>query len=220
MNQENENSLTYWETYHKDNCYKEIQYDNWLDAYHEKIQSTQSPILDLGCGSGNDTLYLLERGKGVIPCDQSKNAIDSITAKFPEIAEAHCFNMLDDFPFEGESFDIVIADLCLHYFLEADTKRILDEISRILRPNGCLLFRVNSIHDVNHGAGQGQEVEPHLYRTSDGRYKRFFDERDIRYFFRNYEIEDICEETMGRYQLEKKLYKGCARKRGCVQSFG
>lgn len=214
MNQKNQNSLTYWETYYKNNNPKEIKYDNWLDAYSEKIQITQSPILDLGCGSGNDTLYLLERGKQVIPCDQSKNAISSIQEKFPEITEVYCFNMLGGFPFETESFDVIIADLCLHYFLEADTTRILDEISRILRPDGCLLFRVNSIHDVNHGAGKGQEVEPHLYLTSDGRYKRFFDETDIRHIFRNYKIEDICEETMGRYRLEKRLYKGCARKSG------
>lgn len=212
MNQETQKSLIYWENYHQKNNQKEIIYDNWLDIYIEKIQNTQRPILDLGCGSGNDTLYLMERGKQVIPCDQSQNAINSIKEKFPEITEAHVFNMLDGFPFETERFDVIVADLCLHYFLENDTKRILSEIERVLRSGGCLLFRVNSIHDINHGAGQGQEVEPHLYLTSDGRYKRFFDEKDIRLFFGNYEIEDICEENMGRYRLEKKLYKGCVRK--------
>lgn len=45
---------------------------------------------------------------------------------------------------------------------------ILNEIRRILVPGGHLLARVNSINDVNHGAGQGTEVEHHLYRTEDG----------------------------------------------------
>lgn len=212
MNQEIQNSLMYWENYYRNNNQEAIIYDNWLDVYIEKINKTQNPILDLGCGSGNDTLYLIKYGKQVIPCDQSPNAINGIIEKFPEVTEAHCFNMLDGLPFKSESFDVIVADLCLHYFLKEDTKRIVSEIERVLRPCGCLLFRVNSIHDINHGAGQGQEMEPHLYLTSDGRYKRFFDEKDIRYFFGNFEIEDICEETMVRYRLEKKLYKGCARK--------
>ena len=41
------------------------------------------------------------------------------------------------------------------------------DIKRILTNNGHLIFRVNSINDVNHGAGEGNEVEPHLYETSD-----------------------------------------------------
>ena len=40
-----------------------IKYDDWLDLFDRAIQNCQTPIIDLGCGSGNDTLYLIERGK-------------------------------------------------------------------------------------------------------------------------------------------------------------
>jgi len=36
--------------------------------------------------------------------------------------------MLEGLPFEDESFEIVCADLCLHYFTEKDTCMILEEI--------------------------------------------------------------------------------------------
>lgn len=101
------------------------------------------------------------------------------------------------------------SDLSLHYFTEEKTLEILNEIKRVLKPNGLLIFRVNFVKDVNHGAGQGTEIEPHLYETDDGRYKRFFDEEDIKKFFSDWESLYIHEETMGRYDMEKVLWR-CA----------
>ena len=74
-----------------------------------------------------------------------------------------------------------------------------------------MLFRVNSMNDINHGAGQGLEVETHLYMTEDGRYKRFFDAKDIYEMFNIFDIKYVREETMKRYKLEKKTYVVDAR---------
>ena len=51
--------------------------------------------------------------------------------------------MLNEFPFEDNSTDLVIADLSLHYFKEKDTNRIISEIKRILKLNGYLFFIAN-----------------------------------------------------------------------------
>ena len=92
-------------------------------------------------------------------------------------------------------------------------QEILNEIRRILTVGGRLIFRVNSVNDVNHGAGQGNEIEHHLYETSDKRLKRFFDEKDIKFFFKDFDIEYLNEEIMTRYKLEKRLYRVCVRKK-------
>ena len=210
---ERDNSLRYWDELHKKYNREDIVIDDWLDKFSDVIDNSTTPILDLGCGSGNDTLYLINRGKRVISCDQSSNAIENIKRNFPEVYDTKCFNMLDGMPFDDDSFDIVIADLCLHYFRKLDTFKILNEIKRILTKKGCLIFRVNSINDVNHGAGEGNEIEHHLYETSDNRLKRFFDEEDIRYFFEGFEIEYLNEEIMNRYKLEKRLYRCRVRKK-------
>ena len=172
-----------------------------------------SNAIDLGCGSGNDTLYLMNQGKQVIACDQSKLALENIRKKLPDVYDIKCFNMLDGMPFDSSSFDLIIADLCLHYFREKDTIKILEEIKRILKTNGHLAFRLNSINDVNHGAGQGKELEHHLYESSNGTIKRFFDEQDIKYFFHDFDFEYLNEEIMTRYQLEKRLYRGLVKKK-------
>ena len=204
--EENKKNLEYWNGLHKNYERNEIVSDDWLRVFNPIIDEARGPAIDLGCGSGNDTLYLLNRKKRVIPCDGSVNAIANIRKNFPEINEAICFDMLDKFPIVNNSTDLVIADLCLHYFRKDETIAILKEIRRILVNRGHMFLRVNSINDVNHGACFGEEIEPHLYRTDDGRLKRFFDYKDIYDYFNMFDIKYVREETMHRYKLEKKNF--------------
>ena len=204
-------SELYWNKMHENYDRKNIKVDNWLDRFGAIISSCKTPVLDLGCGSGNDTLYFIQKGKRVIACDQSSNAINNMQKNFPEVLETKCFNMLDGLLFEDNSFEIVCADLSLHYFREKDMEKILKEIQRVLLPGGHLFVRVNSVKDVNHGAGQGVEVEPHLYKTSEGMLKRFFDEADVRRLFGDFEILFCEEQNMLRYKLEKIVYCVCLK---------
>ncbi|MBQ3415407.1 MAG: class I SAM-dependent methyltransferase [Clostridia bacterium] len=197
-----------WNVIHSNYERAKIKYDDWLELFQRAIDNCKTPIIDLGCGSGNDTLYLVERGKKVIPCDYSRNAVQNIQKNFPEVERTECFDMTKGLPFEDNFTDIIISDLSLHYFTERKTFEVLNEIKRVLKPDGILLFRVNSVKDVNYGAGEGKEIEPHLYKTSDGRYKRFFDAHDLEKFFTDWEKLYIHEETMGRYDLQKVLWRG------------
>ena len=208
---EAKNSELYWNKIHTNYDRDNIKFDDWLDRFDSIIANCKSPVLDLGCGSGNDTLYFIEKGKKVIACDQSRNAINNIQKNFPEVVDARCFNMLDGFAFADDSFGIVCADLCLHYFTETDTRMILNELHRILIPEGHLFVRVNSVKDVNHGAGQGIEVEHHLYRTDDGMFKRFFDEQDVKRLFADFDILFCEEQKMLRYSAEKIVFCVCLR---------
>ena len=206
------NSIEYWNNVHKEYNRDQIKFDDWLNDFDEIINKCKTPILDLGCGSGNNTLYLINNNKKVIAADLSSNAITNIIKNFPEIYDTKCFNMLDGFPFEDNSFEVIIADLSLHYFKKRDTEKIVNDLKRILCKNGYLIIRVNSINDVNHGAGQGLEIEKHLFQTEDGRFKRFFDENDIRDFFKDFNIIYLNEEIMTRYKLEKRLFRVCMQK--------
>lgn len=206
MNIEAINSVNFWNNIHTNYDRDTIIVDNWLDEFSSIIDSATSPILDLGCGGGNDTLYLIKKNKKVYAVDQSENAIKNIIKNFPEIVEARTMNMLDGIDYPDNMFSIVIADLSLHYFSDEETKRILLEIKRILTAEGYLLIRVNTMNDVNHGAGEGKEIEHHFYRTEDGMYKRFFDEEDIRRIFSEFKIFFCEEQKMLRYRSEKIVY--------------
>jgi SAM-dependent methyltransferase len=91
-------------------------YDLWLDKHAGLLEASRDrPFLDLGCGRGNDSLYLTERGFRVIGCDISETAVAAVRKHVPG-AQCVVADMLDGLPFDDGSFSAVIADLCLHYF--------------------------------------------------------------------------------------------------------
>lgn len=193
---------------------QDIKFDEWLKTFDEIIENCKTPIIDLGCGSGNDTLYLINKEKKVISLDYSEISIKKIKENIPE-ATAILHNIEKPLPFENNSSEIIISDLSLHYFSREITNKIIAEIKRVLMPSGYLLLRVNSVNDKNYGAGDGEEIEPHFYMVEDNEKmkmtKRFFDEADIREFFKDWKIEYINEETMGRYGNGKILWKVCLK---------
>ena len=134
-------------------------YDLWLDEYKDILEKNKdNDILDLGCGIGADTLYLIERGYSVLSCDFSKEALKSVEDNIPN-SKTMYLNMLEDFPIDNDTYSLIIADLSLQYFNNKDTIHIMNEIKRILKTDGILLARVASVNDFNFGAGVGEELE-------------------------------------------------------------
>ncbi len=199
----------HWNNIYK-NTTKKPHYDNWLDKYLDIILHTHSPILDLGCGTGNDTQYLIEKGMKVIACDYASEALKLIKKNIPS-AETKLVDISQKLPFKDEQFEIIVADLSLHYFDTNSTKQIMLEIKRILKPNGHLFARVNSTNDINHGAGQGKKIEDNYYYV-EGYNKRFFDMSDVDKFFSTIGEVTAHEAEMIRYEKPKKLIEIVVKK--------
>lgn len=189
----------------------EPKYDLWLDKYEDiLIKSKDIPIIDLGCGSGNDSLYLSERGYEVISCDFSEEALKRLSY-FIDNPVIRLFDLRDGLPFENNSARVVISDLSLHYFYWEETEKILKEIDRVLTDDGILLCRVNSIKDINYGAGKGIELEKNYYDI-EGNLKRFFDKEQIEKLFLKWKIHYISEYEMARYGREKIVWEVAAER--------
>ena len=199
----------YWNNEHLKYPAKRPAYDLWLDRYKNTLEkSMETPIVDLGCGCGNNSLYLVERGYKVISCDISEVAVKRVETYVPE-AVTMVINMLDGLPLESDSANVVITDLSLHYFSWNDTLMILQDIKRVLKPGGHLFCRVNSTKDVNYGAGQGIEAEENYYEVN-GNYKRFFDRKSLEKLFNRWNISYISEYEMCRYKLPKVVWEVAA----------
>jgi SAM-dependent methyltransferase len=185
---------------------KKPVYDLWLDKYENILLSSQEiPIVDLGCGFGNDTLYLCQKGYRVISCDFSREALKKVVF-FIEKPVTKLVDMTKNLPFASECVKIVIADLSLHYFSWDQTQKIVMEIRRILQKGGYLLARGNSVKDINHGAGQGIVVEDNYY-FKNGQYKRFFDKAQLEKLFAEWEILYNDEYEISRYKNSKILWE-------------
>ena len=157
-------------------------YDLWLNEYENILnQNSDKEILDLGCGIGADTLYLIERGYKVLSCDFSKEALNSIRKNISNSKTLY-LDMMKKFPIKDSTYSLIIADLTLHYFDNNITLHIMKEIKRILKSDGILLSRVASVNDFNFGAGVGEELEKNYYFEGDYT-KRFFDFEDVNKYF-------------------------------------
>ena len=189
----------------------DISYDTWLERYLPYIESTKEPALDLGCGLGNATSFLLQHGIQTISCDFSSTAIAYIRKKFPK-TRALIHDMRRRLPFETGSIGVVVADLSIHYFYWNKTLEIMDEVARILAGNGLFLFRVNSMNDANYGAGEGEELERHYY-SCGGSKKRFFDAKDIDMLVsEKWRKIRVAEDQMDRYGKEKHIWEVALKK--------
>ncbi len=172
--------------------------------------SKDTPVIDLGCGAGNNTLYLCERGNRVISCDFANAALERLSHFIPN-PDTRLFDLRGRFPFEDGAAKIVVADLCLHYFSKAETSGVIAEIRRILRDGGWLFSRVNSVKDVHHGAGKGDVIEPSYYELN-GERKRFFDEASLRSLFCEWEIRSLHECKIMRFEKPKVAWELAAQK--------
>ena len=185
-------------------------HDPWLERWQHLLDSAGAqPVLELGCGRGLDARYLSEQGRQVIAADFSANALQIAQQIAPQ-ANLLQLNLIDGLPFAPATFPIIIASLCLHYFLWATTKAILQRLHTCLQPDGRLLLRVNSTRDLNHGAGGPAagyaELEPHFYLVQ-GVQKRFFDRVDLlRLLESQWQIVALEELTI-MHRLPKVLWE-------------
>lgn len=141
-------------------------------------------VLDLGCGRGRHTLLFAENGFETTGMDVSESAVESTQKLLADHGQKCVIKQADmrQIPFEDESFDAVFSYLTLHH---SDTKGVasaLNEIYRILKPNGEVYFSLNSCASSSYKnndfpsldeftriktvAGP-EEGEPHFYANEE-----------------------------------------------------
>jgi len=143
-------------------------------------------ILDLGCGTGRHSIFLARQGFNVYALDVSKTGVE-ITKK-----KAESFNLdikfkvrdMKDLPYSNNYFDAVICIFVLGHGLLNDNKKAVEEIYRVLKPNGMVVTEFMSIKDKTYGKGKEIEKNTFLGSMED-------DKHMLHHYFTKEEIKEL-----------------------------
>jgi len=100
-------------------------------------------LLEMGCGDGENSLFLASRGYEVTGVDLSPTAIEWAREKAKQRGLSAAFLLDDVCELKSQPdavFDFVLDGHCLHCIVEEGRKMFLDASKRVLKPGG--FFRV------------------------------------------------------------------------------
>ena len=113
-------------------------------------------ILEIGCGTGKNTVFLAEIGRRVESVDFSEGMIEKAKEKVRK--ENVRFSLMDithPWQFGDRAFDLIVCNLVLEHI--PDLSHVFAEAARTLQPGG--MFFINELHP---------------FRQYDGKKARFY----------------------------------------------
>jgi ubiquinone/menaquinone biosynthesis C-methylase UbiE len=99
-------------------------------------------VLEVGCGSGRLTEWLVDHGADVVAFDISQAMLEIASARLGDRAELHHADFHDPLDFlTDSSVDLVVASLVFHYLREWQAP--LRELHRVVRPTGSVVMSIH-----------------------------------------------------------------------------
>ncbi|MEA5600012.1 class I SAM-dependent methyltransferase [Nostoc sp. UHCC 0252] len=95
---------------------------------------SDSQVLDLCCGSGQTTQFLVKFSQNVTGLDASPKSLERARLNVPEASYVESF--AEEMPFADNLFDVVHISVALHEMQPQQLRKIINEVYRVLKPGG------------------------------------------------------------------------------------
>lgn len=117
-------------------------YNKSYDLFCTHLQKPQVKILEIGCGPGNITKYLLNKRPDyqILGTDIAPNMIELAKQNNPtaQFERMDCRNLNS----VKEKYDGIMCGFCMPYLSKEDCAKLIEDCSHILNSNGILYFSV------------------------------------------------------------------------------
>jgi len=145
------NRENYADKYSKQEAFLRYPAD-WIARFHNIYLKNVLPtgrILDYGCGSGNNSMFFIEKGYEVYGVDVTETILPLVKANLKHMnldqSLAGKFSVISPdcvkLPFEDGFFDFVLCNQVFYYLpSEEHIKKVCKEMSRCLKPGGTVFF--------------------------------------------------------------------------------
>lgn len=149
-----------------DSCRVATGVDYYLGAclLHHSVPLSEMHVLDAGCGTGNYSRALLDKGIGQVSAfDGSEGMLKVAKAKLRHELETGRVktiqqHYLPEMPFKDSEFDVVMINQVLHHLQQncngedfPTVERALEEADRVLKPGGILIISDCLPHQITSG---------------------------------------------------------------------
>jgi len=104
--------------------------------------NSDTRVLDLCCGSGQATQYLVPYSQNVTGLDASPLSLQRAKQNVPQAEYVEAF--AEDMPFADNQFDIVHTSAALHEMQPEQLRKIINEVYRVLKTGG--IFTLVDFH--------------------------------------------------------------------------
>jgi SAM-dependent methyltransferase len=133
---------------------------NWPEFFEATKDSQHHPLveravdflgrpgdaLDLGCGAGRDTRYLVGRGWRVTAVDSEAEAIALLAPMTGDRLKV-VQSSFEDFEYEPGAFDLVSAQYSLPFIPRGAFFEVFDRIKQAIRSRGIFAGQFFGVHD-------------------------------------------------------------------------
>jgi ubiquinone/menaquinone biosynthesis C-methylase UbiE len=165
-------------------------YDRWAAAYDSDVNATRDldamivrrfapdpnglEVLELGCGTGKNTVWLAERARRVTAMDFSAGMLEVARTRVPSAVQLLQHDVRHPWPLAAASVDVVIGDLVLEHVEAVDF--VFAEAARVMRPGGRVFFcelhpfrqvRGGQAHFTDPSTGRSVYVEAFAHSVSE-----------------------------------------------------
>lgn len=154
-----------WATLYQSKFMDVSLYAETLDFFCD-LEGKEASILELACGPGNITKYLLDRNPQlkILGTDLAPNMLALAQNNNPNAV----FEILDcrDIALLEQQFDAIMCGFCLPYLSKEETKKLIADVEKILNKNGLLYL--STMEDDYEKSGfkkgsTGDEIFQHFY---------------------------------------------------------
>lgn len=157
-------------------------------------------ILDAGCGSGRNLIYLLREGYEVYAADVNPEEVDKVRSMARQLAPslpASNFRVeaVEHLSFDDNCANVVISSAVLHFAQDdAHFESMLLGSWRVLKPGGLFFCRLASSIGIED---QVERIEGRRYKLPDGSSRYLVDEGVLHSFTKRLgELADPIKTTV------------------------
>jgi len=126
-------------------------YHKSYDLFCDRVETANPRILEIACGPGNITRYLLSKRPyfDILAIDLAEKMVELATKNIPSV-EFRVMDCRDILSLE-EKFDAIVCGFCMPYLSSDECSKLIADMAALLNPGGIVYFSTMEGDDSRSG---------------------------------------------------------------------